>query len=1169
MHVTTPRLRVGQGAPWLACAVAGLSSSVLAAMPDAASPPLAAAPGRGFFMRPAICGDRLVFVSDGDLWSARLPSGPSAPIEATRLTSGTGTETAPVLSPDGSMVAFAADYDGTPEVYVMPVTGGSPRRLTFHPSVERPLSFTPDGRRVMYRSNRASALGRHELWTVPAQGGPAEPLGIGEGSLASFDPASGRLAFTPWSNENWAWKRYRGGTAPDIWIASPDRGNFTRLTQTPENELFPMWVQGRVWFLADNDRVMNLWSDRPEGGDRTQHTRFGAGELDAAWASADPTRDGTRIVFTRGADVCLFDAKDGSLRTLDLRLVGDRFADRARSRPPMSGAMSFSLAPDAKSLAIESRGEIVLVPTGADRGSSPARAVQVPGSSGRRERGAVWVGDRIACVVDDGIEQRLVSIDPSNPSASPQVLLKSAVWLLEPASSANGAWVAVGDKSGLLRAVQVSDGKIVEVARSDAGAIVDARFSPDSKWIAWAHPLPTGLGQIRMRNLESGETAVVGEGMTNDHSPRWDPAGTYLYFLSARHIDPVMDELDLNFANIGVTVPCVLPLQAATPPPFAAEAAEVGMNLREWADGERKSDALASDTSKPKTDKVGTATEQDEADSSPAKVPVVAIDLSEMARRVVALPVDPGQFDGFEAVHGGVVLGRREPQGVADAPWPTPPLGVPTTKLERYEAVGEKTSPLLGDMQVAAWTMDAQAHSLAVWDGDAMRIVPIRSDAMAEATPVGGEVGEKPGRELDLSGISVHVDPRAEWLQIFDEAWRLQKDFFWRSDMGGVDWDAVRLRYRPLVDRVGTREELNELLGWMGSELGNSHVYISGGETFRKPEPVSVGVLGADAEVRDGAWVITRVLPDRRAEGGPESPLAAPFRGVKPGMVIRSVNGRAVDSAQDLGAALVGCGGRPVVLEVSETASATDTRRIECTLPAEDSRLRYMDWVESNRRAVAERSGGRLGYLHLPDMGTDGITSFMRDFYPQVDREGWIIDVRNNGGGYVSPVIVERLARRPWGYTVPRDGAVTTNPQNSPRGPIAVLIDQESGSDGDIFPEAMRTVDAGTLVGTRTWGGVIGISMDKFFVDGGMATQPGYGYWTPGRGYAIENEGVKPDIEVEITPADRVSGRDPQLERAIDVVKGKLPAERFSPPRPETQPSTSPPPVPVGAAQPQ
>ncbi|NBX26139.1 MAG: hypothetical protein EBQ99_08870, partial [Planctomycetes bacterium] len=806
-------------------------SLALAASVLAADPPLPATPGRGFFMRPAVQGDRLVFMSEGDLWSARLPADLSAPIEAARLTSGTGTESAPVLSPDGSLVAFEADYDGTPEVYVMPVRGGSPRRLTFHPSMERPLAFTPDGQRVLYRSDRANPLGRNEFWTVPVAGGASEPMGIGEGSLASFDPVSGRMAFNPWSNEAWSWKRYRGGTAPEVWIASADRKSFTRLTRTPENELFPMWVQGRVWFLSDTDGVMNLWSDRPEGGDRKRHTDFGAGQLDAAWASADPAREGTRIVFTRGADVCLFDAQNGSLRTLDLRLVGDRFADRLRSRAPMEDATSFTLGPDAATLAIESRGEFLMVPLGQVPSEHPVRAVQLPGT-GSRERGAAWVEEGIACVTDAEDGQRLVVLDPEDPAAKPRELLRSETWLFDPVASPDGQWVGVADKTGLLRAVRVEDGTVVEVARSDGDPLRDFRFSPDGRWIAWTHPLPSGVGQVRLRNLETGETAAVGDGMTHDHDPRWDPAGAYLHFLSARHIDPVMDELDLNFANIGVTVPCVLPLKATTPPPFAAEAEEAGVDLVAWAMGEPVP------TGKDGEDEDAAQAEADELE--------IEIDTRDMASRVVALPVKPGQFDGFEAIPGGVILGRREPEGVSEVPWPAPPLGVPGTTLERFEALSGHAEPLLGKMPVSAWAMDPSATQVAAWDGARMRLVMVDGSSAAP----GGEdaAGEGPGHVIDLSGLAVQVDPRSEWRQILDEAWRLQRDFFWRSDMGGVDWDAVRQRYRPLVDRVGTREELNELLGWMGSELGNSHVYIHGGETFRKPESVSVGVLGADLE---------------------------------------------------------------------------------------------------------------------------------------------------------------------------------------------------------------------------------------------------------------------------------------------------------------------------------
>jgi len=1146
-------------------ALAVCTHLVSAALADG-TVPLPAAPGRGYAMHPAIAGDRLVFVADGDLWTARLNGDLSKPIEAARLTSGTGMETAPVLSPDGSMLAFMADYDGTPEVYAMPVTGGAPRRLTFHPSTERPLAFTADGAQVIYRSDRANPLGRTELWSVPVVGGPSKPLGIGEGSLASIDAATGRMAFTPWSNENWSWKRYRGGTAPDLWITDAERKNFTRLTKTPENELFPMWLQGRVWFLSDADGRMNLCSVAADGSDRKQHTRFGTNDLEPRWAKADPGKEGSRIVFTRGADVVLFDAKDGAQRTLDLRLIGDRFADRLRQRPATESASGLSLSPEAEALLIESRGEFAVVPL-AGAGHRSLSGFQAPNTAGKREYGAAWLDEStIAYVTEHGDGYAIVARDLSDSESGEAVLTTCPVWCLAPRASSDGKFLTFADKTGVLRLVDVESGAVTEIDRSENGIPRYYRFSPDGEWVSWARPLANGLWQIVLREIASGKTAAIGDGMTNDTSPRWDPAGAYLYFLSDRHIDPVMDGMELNFANVNTTAVCALPLKASTPPPFAAEAAEAEFDLEAWAtgklgaweagkaDGDEDADKGAdaapkvSASAKSKGAKKVASTSDDDADEADeddgagAHVASIAVDLEDMASRVVVLPITPGNFDGFEAAPGAVLLGRWPLQGVASEPWPVPPLGKGGTHLERFDIVQEKSSPVF-DKPIEAWVMDGTAAQVVVWDGERMWLVPV----------TGGEP-----TEVALEGVMVDVEPRQEWRQMFDEAWRLQHDFFWRSDMGGVDWNAARQRYLPLVDRVGTRQELNDLIGQMSSELGNSHVYIDGGEEFRKPEHVEMATLGADVEPRDGGWVITRVLPDFHATGGPESPLAAPFRGVKPGMFVVEVDGKPVFPDREIGAALAGRAGHATMVTLADAPDGTGARVLEVTLPSSDSALRYFDWVETNRRAVAQRSGGRLGYMHIPDMDTAGITAFMRTFYPQVDREGMVVDVRNNGGGYVSPVLVERLSRKPWAYSVPRDGRAETTPNKTLVGPIAVLIDQDAGSDGDIFPESMREMKNGTLIGTRTWGGVIGIEGDKPFVDGGMATQPGWGHWTPSRGYAMENQGVAPDIEVEITPADRAAGRDPQLDKAIETLSGKLPAKRFVPPRPETQPPTSP-----------
>jgi len=1129
---------------------------LLSAQAADSSSTLPAAPGRGYATRPAIAGDRLVFVAEGDLWTARLQGDNSKPIDAARLTSGTGTESAPVLSCDGSMVAFEADYDGTPEVYVMPITGGTPKRLTFHPSLEQPLAFTADGANLIYRSDRANPLERDELWSVPIAGGASTPLGFGEASLASVDAATGRIAFTQWSNESWSWKRYRGGTAPDLWMADAQGKNFTRLTKSRENELFPMWSHGRVWFLSDADGRLNLCSINSDGGDRKQYTHFGADDLEPRWARADPAKDGSRIVFTRGADVVLFDTQDGSQRTLDLRLIGDRFADRLRNRPPTEDATGFSLAPNADALLIESRGEFAVVPLASVGTSHHAlSAFQIPNSPTTRERGATWIDKMVIAYITDREDgYAIVARDLGDVQGTESVLATSSVWPMNPMASADGAHLAFGDATGVLRVVDMEGSAVTEIDRSVNGVISDYRFSPDGAWIAWQRPLSNGFSQIVLRNIQSGATAAIGEGMSNDMSPRWDPAGAYLYFLSDRHIDPMIDGMELNFANLNTTVVCALPLQIQTPPPFASQAVEAGMSLEDWATGKLgawkmdhgngEHDAASDAASDAESDAAegDDGKQVDEEKQGDSALDAITVDLEAMAARVVVLTLAPGIFDGFEAAPGAVLLGRRPLHGVASEIWPAPLLGKAGTHLERFDVVQQKSTPLL-EKPIDAWVMDNQATHVAAWDGTQMLLVAV----------TGGEPVE-----LLLEGITIEVDPRQEWQQMFDEAWRLQRDFFWRSDMGGVDWKAARLLYQPLVDRVGTRQELNDVIGQMSSELANSHVFISGGEQIRSTDHVPVGTLGADVEMRDGGWMITRVLPDFSAMGGPESPLAAPFRAVKIGNFITKVDGKRVSTNQDFGAALVGRGDRLTQLTVADAADGTNARVIDVKLPSSESQLRYFDWVESNRRAVAERSGGRMGYMHVPDMDSAGITAFMRNFYPQVDREAMVVDIRNNGGGYVSPVLVERLCRKPWAYSVPRNGRTESNPSKTLVGPLAVLIDQGAGSDGDIFPESMREMKVGTLIGTRTWGGVIGIEGDKPFVDGGMATQPGWGYWTPSRGYAMENDGVAPDIEIEITPADRAAGQDPQLNKAIEILRAKLPENRFVPPRPETQPISAP-----------
>ena len=1166
---------------------------------DAKAPPmLADAPGRGYLSHPAICGDRLIFVADRDLWTTKING--AAPYEAARLTSGAGGESWPVISPDGKTLAFAADYDGNPEIYAMPITGGSPKRLTFHDSSEQPLTFTPDSQSVIFRSARTNPLGRMELWQVPVVGGPAKPLNIGEASLVSINPATKQMVFTRWSNENWHWKGYRGGTAPDLWLASEDGKTFAKLTKTPENELFPMWVGGRVWFLSDTTGVMNLWSVNAQGSEHTQRTFFTAADLEPRWASADSNLDGSLIVFARGGEIIAFDTANNTMRALDIRLIGDRLQSRPRFESVMEHASGFSVAPGGKRVAIESRGEVTVIPVNAMDNEIVTTAMQFPGRSESRERDVFWVSDQNVAYVSDLNGKSDIIIRPlrwSPPKAPDQAPTKDAptlqetvvqssdLWMYPPVASLDQKKIAWSTKTGLLSVLDIETKTSVQVDACANGPISDYRFSVDSNWLAWVRPLANGMQQVVIRNLESGQTTAIGDGMTNDFAPRWDPANMYLYFLSDRHINPTPDHAELNFANLKTTQVFVVPLYADMTPPLRKLAAQNGNNLETWQEigmllrtpiderGELEAklksklnmpstaDSATNDSSSAPEDSAQASenanTTNDSASATKNSVPpetqepgeggekktLVAnvleeestgdFDMDGITDRVALLPIAPGDFDGFEAIAGGVLIGRRPLNGVLDEQWPTPTLGQGEIQLERFDLVHEKSTPLLAN-PVDAWTMDPTAGIVVAWDGSALMSVDT----------AGGDP-----ETIECKDLFVRVDPKGEWKQMFEEAWRLQRDFFWREDMNGVDWAGMRDRYRPLVDRVGSRAELNDVIGEMMSELRNSHAYVSGGDDFSETASVSVGALGVDLEQASDGWKIARILPDFSAINGGESPLAKSFREVKVGQYVLKIDGQDVNPLQDPAELLVDKGGKDVQLLIADSAAGDNPKFIEITLPSSDHALRYFDWVESNRKLVDKLSGGKLGYIHLPDMDSDGLISFMRTFYPQTDRKGMLVDIRENGGGYISSLLVEKLSRKPWAYTVPREGRIEPYPTRVMDGPIVVLMDQGAGSDGDIFPESMRAVNGTTLVGTRTWGGVVGIDGDKDFVDGGMSTQPGYGFWTPKRGYKVENEGVAPDVVLEWLPQDQQAGRDTQLEKAVEILMKQLPPQHEMPVR--------------------
>lgn len=1110
----------------------------------------------GYYAQPAVHGNTLVFMSGGDLWVTRVPAEGERAV-AQRLTSAAGVEARPMISPDGTRVAYAASFDGNSEVFVMPVAGGAPRRLTFSPARDAPVAWTPAGDALLIRSDRASPHSEAEFFTVPASGGPVQPLPFGRATLGAFHPRTGELAFLPYSNETWYWKGYRGGTAPDVWVTDRDFKQYRRVTQTDSNELFPMWVGDRLWFLADDDGRMNLWSCKPDGTDRTKHTKAGPADFDLRWASVDAS-GAPVIAYAQGAALHLFDTRTGRSHALDIALQGDRLDARSRVERAGPTTTQVALSSDGKRMAIVSRGEVLVGPVGKPEVGVPQSWIQVPGLSGSREAGVTWLSDgRLLMTSDQGGEASLVVVDTDAlgkpDGGAPGVLLKGDRWLFAPVASPDRTQIAYGDKSLRMMVMDAASRQVRVAGTSPAGEVVDYRFSPDGRWLAWVATLGNGMGQVHVYDTRTGTDHVVSTGMTDDRWPRWDPKGQYLYFASARAINPELDQFDMAFVTRDAWVMMAVPLKASVAPPLVAEAAAAGLDLAKWA-APGEATAAEGGGSGGGASAEGAGAGAMTAGAAKSAVPAVEIDFDGFMARAVQLPVEPGTFRDVHAVPGGLVYLRVPQKGVADEEWPPPPLGTSGATLEKLDLVKGEAGKLVeepvnaatiaADGSAVAFATSTPGGGAAGAAGPTIRVVPL-AGGEAETVPTGA--------------LTLDVDVAGEWAQIFDEAWRLQRDFFYKPDMGGVDWPAVRARYAALLPRVGSRGELNDLVGEMSGELGTSHSYIGGGDMYEDPAGASVGTLAVNVEPVQKGFRIAAILPGAEAFGGESSPLAAPHRGVKVGDTIVSVDGRNAAGLGELGELLVGRAGRNVALGIE--GADGKVRVVQVTAMGDDTPNRYAQWVEANRRVVSERSQGRLGYMHLPDMDSAGLTAFVREFYPQVSKDGLVVDERWNGGGYVSQMVLERLRRRAIAGGTQREGEPSTYPARVPTGPMAVLINESAGSDGDIFPNGFRLYGLGPLIGTRTWGGVVGIRGDKPFMDGGAATQPEFAWWDPVLGFGLEGKGVVPDIVVERTPADVAAGRDPQLDRAIAELMPKL--GKDAPPKPPVpgKNNTSPPPA--------
>lgn len=1034
---------------------------------------------------PAVHGEKVVFTYAGDLFEVSLKGG-----VARRLTSDeNGYEMFARFSPDGKKIAFTGQYDGNTEVFLIPAEGGVPERLTYTATLGRDdvsdrmgpnnvVMTWSDNDHIVYRSRKQTFNSfKGQLFKVSENGGLSEELPLPTGSWCSYSPDGKKMAYNRVFREFRTWKYYQGGMADDVWVYDFETKETINITNNNHQNIFPMWAGNKIYFLSDRERTMNLFAYDLDTKQTSKLTNYTNFDIKF------PSLGDHSIVYENGGYIYNYELSSGEITKVIVDINNDLLTGRNEIKDASKFITSWAISPDGKRVVFGARGDVYTVP------AKSGITRNLTQSSGVHDRNVEWSpdGKYISFISDRTGEDEIYIQNQNGLEDAIQLTFDSDTYKYNPIWSPDSKYLLWGDKIARLNLMEVSTKKVKVIYEAEAWEIRDYNWSYDSKWIAFSENINFGVNKIQVYGLENGKVNQVTDDWYNAGSPVFGSEGKYLFFTSARDFNPTYSWTEWNHAYQDMNGLYFVTLQKDTPSPF-----------------------------EPKNDEVEVKKEEDEAnpkdDEKSKEEKALKIDFDGITDRVIKLPLDAGNYWNIQPVKDDIYFVYNSSKS-----------GAPQLKL--FSLKSEKKTDL------------GKIRSFVISQDQKKMLVSMNGKRAVIDLPKGKV---KPDEFLDLSDMKTMVNIEEEWVQIYNESWRQMRDFFYDPNMHGVDWPAIKEKYEVLLPYVKNRNDLNYVIGEMIGEISVGHAYVLGGDK-PKPERIKTGLLGAELS-RDasGYFRIDEILPGENWTKKGRSPLTEVGVDVNKGDFIIAINGKSTNSVIDIYQLLIGKAGKQVILTVNSKASTEGAKDVVVIPTGDESQLYYYQWVRGNIEKVSKATDGQVGYIHIPDMGPGGLNEFVKYFYPQLNKKALIIDDRGNGGGNVSPMIIERLNRELTLYGMSRNNGINTKPRQMMLGPKVLLMDNYSASDGDLFPYQFKKLKMGTIIGMRSWGGVVGIRGSLPFVDGGDLRRPEFAPFDENGNWVIEGYGVEPDIVIDNDPAKEYAGEDQQLNKAIEVVLEQL-----------------------------